>query len=145
MLSGNVTTQIQVYGIQPIELPLYRVKDGNVLLIEGVKVFSDPVDDAKKLAGTFAVSKYAYSLHLKENGITRADFTTLNSSIKPAAYRKMANYQKIVLRGLISVEVFPKEEIPQDNPLIVTVEVTGHELPETHPLVKDYVDAFVLS
>ncbi len=141
MLSGNVTTQLKISGIAPLELPLYRVKDGNVLLIEGVKVYADPVDENTKLAGTFPVSKYAFSLHLKENGITKADFTTLNPSIKPPAYRKLANYQKIVLRGFISVEVFPKEEIPSDSPLTVTVVVEGHELPENHPLVEKYLPA----
>ena len=140
MLSGNVTLTMEITGSSPLELPFYRVKDGNVLLVEGVKVFSDPVSD-QKLAGQFPVSKYVYSPRLKENGITRADFTTLNPSIKPAAYRKLANYQRIVLRGLISVEVFPKEEIPEDNPLIVTIEVSGHELPENHPLVKEFTTA----
>ena len=141
MLSGNVTTQLKITGVSPLELPLYRVKDGNVLLIEGVKVYADPVDDSQKLAGTFPVSKYAFSLHLKENGITKADFTTLKPSIKPPAYRKLANYQKIVLRGFITVEVFPKEEIPSDAPLTVTVVVEGHELPEGHPLIQNYLTA----
>jgi len=138
MLSGNVTTQITVAGSSPVELPLYRTQEGNVLLIESVKLYADPVDDTQKLAGSFPVAKYSFSVHLKENGITRADFTTLPGTLKPAAYRRLANYQKIVLEGTISVQVFPKENIPDTDPLVITIEVLGHELPKDHPLVKLY-------
>jgi len=138
MLSGNVTTQIKVTGSSPVELPLYQTKEGNVLLVESVKLFADPIDDTVKLAGSYPVSKYTFSVHLKENGITRADFTSLPPTVKPPAYRKLANYQKIVLEGTISVQVIPKEEIPADAPLVITLEVTGHELPKDHPLVKLY-------
>ena len=138
MLSGNVTTQITVTGSSAVELPLYQTQEGNVLLIEAVKLYADPVDDTQKLAGSFPVSKYSFSVHLKEHGITRADFTTLPETLKPAAYRRLANYQKIVLEGVISVQVFPKEDIPADAPLILTIEVLGHELPKNHPLVRLY-------
>ena len=138
MLSGNVTTQVKVTGSSPVELPLYQTREGNVLLVESVKLFADPVDDTVKLAGSFPVSKYAFSLHIKENGIARVDFTTLDPSIKPAAYRRIANYQKIVVEGTISVQVIPKEDIPADAPLVVTLQATGHELPKGHSLVKLY-------
>jgi len=138
MLSGNVTTQIKVVGSSPVELPIYQTQEGNVLLIESVKLYADPVDDTVKLAGTFPVSKYSFSVHLKENGITRADFTAIPSTLKPAAYRRLVNYQKIVLEGSISVQVFPKEDIPADTPLVITIEVLGHELPKDHPLVRLY-------
>lgn len=138
MLSGNVTAKIEVTGSSPMELPLYQTKEGNVLLIESVRLFADPADDTVKLAGSFPVSKYTFSVHLKENGITRANFTSLPPTVKPPAYRKLVNYQKIVLEGTISVQVIPKETIPDTDPLIITLEVTGRELPKDHPLVKLY-------
>ena len=138
MLSGNVTARISVTGNTPKSVPVYQVKDGNILLIDNIKVYADPVDENIKLAGAFPVSKYSFSLHLKENGITRADFTILDPSIKPPAYRKLVNTTKIAVRGTLTVEVFPKETIPDTDPLNITIEVIGHELPENHPLVRLY-------